>query len=200
MTDVGPGGAGDDLGVHDGLEPHEAHEDEPAAPVMPPTPLEVLDLSPEDWRIVAVAAVEMDLPSANPEVVLHEAQDPWRELRIPVGMAEGTAIAYAFKGLETPRPLTHELFTHILDGHDVSVAAVRITVRRGQVFFAEIDTTGPRGRRVLPCRPSDALALALRQRLPTPILVGDWVFTGAPAPARIADTAESGPGGAAPLA
>ena len=46
---------------------------------------------------MAVAAVEMDLPSANPEVVLHEAQDPWRELRIPVGLAEGTAIAYAFR-------------------------------------------------------------------------------------------------------
>ncbi len=46
------------------------------------------------------------------------------------------------------------------------------------MFFAEIDTTGPRGRRVLPCRPSDAIALALRQRLPTPILVAEWVFSG----------------------
>ncbi len=56
---------------------------------------------------MAVAGVEMELPSANPEVVLHEAQDPWRELRIPVGLAEGTAIAYAFRGIDTPRPLTH---------------------------------------------------------------------------------------------
>ena len=72
--------------------------------------------------------------------------------------------------------------TEILDRHDVSIEAVRITVRRGQVFFAEIDTMGPHGRRVLPCRPSDAIALALRQRLPTPILVAEWVFTGADAP------------------
>src|SRR5579863_2247482 len=48
---------------------------EPAATEVLRTPLEALELSPEDWRIVAVAAVEMDLPSANPEVVLHEAQD-----------------------------------------------------------------------------------------------------------------------------
>jgi hypothetical protein len=147
------------------------------------TPLEELELSPKDWRIVAVAAVEMDLPNANPEVVLHEAQDPWRELRIPVGLAEGTAIAYAFRGMDTPRPLTHEMITEILDRHDVTVAAVRITVRRGRQFFAEVDTMGPRGRRVVPCRPSDALALALRQRLPTPILVGEWVFSGEEAPA-----------------
>ena len=131
---------------------------------------------------MAVAAVEMELPNVNPVVVLHEAQDPWRELRIPVGMAEGTAIAFAFRGIDTPRPLTHELVTDILDRHSVGIEAVRITVRRGQQYFAEIDTTSPRGRSVLPCRPSDAIALALRQRLPTPILAGEWVFTGADAP------------------
>jgi bifunctional DNase/RNase len=158
----------------------------PARTDVAPTPLEVLALSPEEWRIVAVAAVEMDLPGPNPEVVLHEAQDPWRELRIPVGFPEGTAIAYAFRGIDTPRPLTHEMVTEILDRHDVSIEAVRITVRRGQLFFAEIDTMGPRGRRVVPCRPSDAIALALRQRMPTPILVAEWVFTGADAPAGIA--------------
>jgi hypothetical protein len=29
---------------------------------------------------------------------------------------------------------------------------------------------------VITCRPSDALALVLRQRMPTPVLVADWVF------------------------
>jgi bifunctional DNase/RNase len=158
----------------------------------------VLDLSPETWRIVAVAGVDMELPTPNPEIVLHEAQDPWRELRIPVGLAEGTAIAYAFRGIATPRPLTHTLMTDILDGHDVSIEAVRITVRRGQVFFAEIDSMSPRGRRVLPCRPSDAIALALRQRLPTPILVAEWVFTGADAPEQVSTTPDSGAGSTSP--
>ncbi len=157
---------------------------DPAPTELARTPLETLALSPEEWRIVAVAGVEMELPSANPEIVLHEAQDPWRELRIPVGVAEGTAIAYAFRSIDTPRPLTHEMVTEILDRHDVSIEAVRITVRRGQLFFAEVDTMGPRGRRVVPCRPSDAIALALRQRLPTPILVAEWVFTGADAPSE----------------
>jgi bifunctional DNase/RNase len=163
-----------------------ATEGDPVAAGLAPTPLEVLRLSPEEWRIVAVAGVEMTLPNGNPMVVLHEAQDPWRELCIPVGMAEGTAIAYAFRSIDTPRPLTHELVTEIFDRHGVSIEAVRITVRRGQQFFAEIDTMGPGGHRVLPCRPSDAIALALRQRLPTPILVGEWVFTGADAPTQIA--------------
>jgi uncharacterized protein len=133
--------------------------------------------SDEAWHIVVVADVVMELPNANPEVVLHEAQHPWRELRIPVGLPEGTAIAYAFRGVDTPRPLTHTMVSEVLEGHDVSIQALRITVRRGQSFFAELDTTGPGGRRVVPCRPSDGIALVLRQRLPTPILVAEWVFT-----------------------
>ncbi len=202
MTEVAGGGGSvpaggeprpDDDGATGDLE---VSAQEPSPPGLAPTPLEVLDLSPEEWRIVAVAGVEMELPSPNPEIVLHEAQDPWRELRIPVGLAEGTAIAYAFRGIDTPRPLTHELVTEILDRHDISIEAVRITVRRGQVFFAEIDTTGPRGRRVLPCRPTDAIALALRQRLPTPILVAEWVFTGADAPVGIGGAPDPGAGAA----
>jgi bifunctional DNase/RNase len=186
MSDLGPIDASAPTDAGTETEPNRA-DAPPASAGVSRTPLEVLDLSPEEWRIVAVAGVEMDLPSVNPEVVLHEAQDPWRELRVPVGMAEGTAIAYAFRGIDTPRPLTHEMVTEVLDRHDVSIAAVRITVRRGQLFFAEIDTMGPRGRRVVPCRPSDAIALALRQRLPTPILVAEWVFTGADAPTGIAE-------------
>jgi len=197
MTDT----AGPDAAGHDGAPPAPGDPASPASPATtgaagaagagsldapgatagPPGPdpaAEPPALDPELWRIVAVSGVTMELPAPNPEVVLHEAQDPWRELRIPVGMAEGSAIAYAVRGIETPRPLTHALAAEILDRHDVAIVAVRITVRRGQVFFAEIDTTGPRGRRIVPARPSDAIALALRQKLPVPVLVGEWVFTG----------------------
>jgi uncharacterized protein len=133
-------------------------------------------LDPGIWRLAVVAGVRMDMPGEHPEVLVHEAVSPWRELAIPVGMAEGNAIAYAWRGLTTPRPLTHALFTEVLERHQVQLEAVRITARRGRSYFAEIDTVGPKGRQVISCRPSDALALVLRQRLPTPVLVADWVF------------------------
>jgi len=133
-------------------------------------------LDPGTWRLAVVAGVRMDLPGEHPEVLVHEAVSPWRELAIPVGMADGNAIAYAWRGLTTPRPLTHALFTDVLERHGVQLEAVRITARRGRSYFAELDTVGPRGRQVIPCRPSDALALVLRQRMPTPVLVADWVF------------------------
>jgi bifunctional DNase/RNase len=133
-------------------------------------------LDPATWRLAVVAGVRMELPGEYPEVLVHEAVAPWRELAIPVGMADGNAIAYAWRSLSTPRPLTHALFTDVLERHEVRLEAVRITARRGRSYFAELDTTGPRGRQIIPCRPSDAFALVLRQRMPTPVLVADWVF------------------------
>jgi hypothetical protein len=137
---------------------------------------DAVGLDPGTWRLAVVAGVKMDMPGEHPEVLVHEAVSPWRELAIPVGMAEGNAIAYAWRGLTTPRPLTHELFTDVLQRHGVTLEAVRITARQGGRFYAELDTTGPQGRQVIACRPSDALALVLRQRMPTPVLVADWVF------------------------
>jgi uncharacterized protein len=130
------------------------------------------------WNLVDVSDVVMNLPSAYPEIVLRESEQPHRELRIPVGLAEGTAIAHAWKGVSTPRPLTHEVVCNLLTMHNVSIACIRITERRGRILFAELDTTSPRGRRIVPCRPSDAIALALRQPLPTPMLVSEHVLAG----------------------
>jgi bifunctional DNase/RNase len=133
---------------------------------------------PERWRLVVVAGVSMELPSAFPEILLRESISPYRELRIPVGLPEATAIAHAWRGLDTPRPLTHDMVTTMLTLHNVSIEAVRITGRRGKLFYAEIETAGPRGCHLISCRPSDAIALALRQPLPTPMLVTEELLAG----------------------
>jgi bifunctional DNase/RNase len=132
------------------------------------------------WCLVTVAGVHLELPGVHPEVVLEETTATRRQLRIPVGFAEGTAIAYAWRQIPTPRPLTHELLAELLDRHGVDVAALRITGRSGSTFLAELDTEGPRGRHTVSCRPSDGLALVLRRRLPTPVLVADDLFPPAP--------------------
>ncbi|HAM03655.1 MAG TPA: hypothetical protein DCQ30_15735 [Acidimicrobiaceae bacterium] len=125
------------------------------------------------WCLVTVAGVHLELPGVHPEVVVEEIAAPRRQLRIPVGFAEGTAIAYAWRQIPTPRPLTHELLAELLDRHGVDVAALRITGRRGATFLAELDTEGPRGRHTVSCRPSDGLALVLRRRMHTPVLVAE---------------------------
>jgi len=41
------------------------------------------------------------LPSSNPVIVLQETEAPYRELRIPIGGAEGIAIGYAARRIAT---------------------------------------------------------------------------------------------------
>ena len=135
------------------------------------------------WRLAHVVTVRLELPGVYPEVVLQEDEAPWRRLHIPVGFAEGTAIAYALKQVPTARPLTHQLAVELLDRHGVDVVAVRVTGRQGTLFLAELETMGPSGRHVVPCRPSDGIALVLRRTLPTPMLVADDLFERIMAPA-----------------
>jgi uncharacterized protein len=129
----------------------------------------------EQWRLVTVAGVSLELPGVHPEVVLQEAEAPFRQLRIPVGFAEGTAIAYAWRAVPTPRPLTHHLLADLLERHGVEIAALRITAKEAGTFLAELETSGPRGSQTIACRPSDGIALVLRCKMPTPapILVAE---------------------------
>jgi bifunctional DNase/RNase len=113
--------------------------------------------------------VVVALPSSYPVVILREVDWPERQLHIPVGMAEGVAIAYAARHIATPKPLTHALFVDALVAYGVAVEVVRITDVAGRAYFAEVVLSGPGGSRVLQCRPSDAICLALRSIVPVPI-------------------------------
>jgi hypothetical protein len=63
-----------------------------------------------------------------------------------------------------------------LSGFDIDVVAIRMVGRQGQTYFAELDLRGRTGRNVHSCRPTDALAIALRQAVPVPILIDSRLF------------------------
>ncbi len=131
---------------------------------------EPADQTPAPYVLMRYVDVLMVLPSQNPVLILEEAALPGRELRIPIGLAEGVAISYAARKLETPKPLTHALMIDLLESFALTIDAVRITKVEGASYRAELVCSGPPGRCTLACRPSDAVALALRQRLVAPIL------------------------------
>jgi bifunctional DNase/RNase len=126
--------------------------------------------APETMRQMHFVDVVLVLPATHPVVVLQEADFPYREMRIPVGGAEGVAIGYAARSAATPRPLTHELVTRLLQAFGLTLEVVRLTGCRGGTFLAEIVVSGSAGTRVIDCRPSDAIALALRQPVAVPIV------------------------------
>jgi uncharacterized protein len=130
------------------------------------------------FRVMDVMAVTMELPDQFPLVTLQEAEPPRRELSFRVGLPEGAALAYALRGVSTARPLTHELFTTVLQRLRADLVAVRIVSRHGTTYGAEIDVMTARGREVVPCRPSDGLVLAARQAVAAPVLADERLLTG----------------------
>ncbi|MHB8218895.1 MAG: bifunctional nuclease family protein [Acidimicrobiales bacterium] len=130
------------------------------------------------FRVMDVMSVTLDLPGQFPVVRLQEAEPPLRDLSFPVGMPEGVALSYAIRRLETPRPLTHELFSTVLQRASIDIVAVRIVGRTSGTYLAELDLMAARGREVVPCRPSDGIVLALRQTVPSPVLADERLLAG----------------------
>ncbi len=124
---------------------------------------------------MSLVGVRVEVPSNQPIVLLREV-DGQRYLPIYIGSPEATAIVYALQGMETPRPMTHDLFTTVLDDMSTSLTRVVITEMREATFYAEIELT--RGDHVtrISSRPSDALALAVRSGQPVPIFAEESVL------------------------
>jgi bifunctional DNase/RNase len=120
-----------------------------------------------------VDGVSLELPAQFPTVTLLESEPPLRSLVFPIGLPEGTALALALRRMESPRPMTHELFAQVLQRVHIDVIAVRLIGREQGNYLAELDLMAPNGRERLSCRPSDGLVLAVRMPVPAPILVDE---------------------------
>jgi bifunctional DNase/RNase len=119
---------------------------------------------------VELIGVRVEIPTNTPVVILREVGDHPRTMTIFIGGPEATAIAFALEGVETPRPLTHDLTLDLLalTGHEIH--HVVVTELRDTTFFAEIHLGGapllsPEDC-VVSARPSDAIALAARADCP----------------------------------
>lgn len=124
---------------------------------------------PVVFRPLSFEEVTLELPARYPTVVLQELDPPHRQLHIPVGMAEGNAIAYAARQIPTSRPLTHELMSSVLRAFGLEVVCLRITEYRERTFIGEIVISGHSAQRAISCRVSDGVALCLRQQPYVPI-------------------------------
>ena len=108
-----------------------------------------------------LVGVRVELPANQPIVLLKESSGT-RYLPIWIGAVEATAIAFALQGVETPRPLTHDLFVDVLGELDVEVTAVHVTDLQDGTFYAELHLSQGERSWSISARPSDAIALASR--------------------------------------
>ncbi|HZA20113.1 MAG TPA: bifunctional nuclease family protein [Actinomycetota bacterium] len=114
---------------------------------------------------LSLVGVRVELPSNQPIVLLKESEGE-RYLPIWIGAVEATAIAFALQGVQTPRPMTHDLMRDILQETEVQVDRVLINELVDQTFFALIRLTLDGRSTEVSSRPSDAIALAVRINAP----------------------------------
>jgi len=131
---------------------------------VPPKP------TPQEVDVVAVVA---DPRTQSPIVVLQRKRDG-RHLAMAIGAAEATGIAIPLQGATPPRPLTHDLFLTLFGRLNVTLRRVVITDLRDDIYYATVYLTAGVQELTLDSRPSDAIALAIRARVP--VLVEDRVF------------------------
>lgn len=122
---------------------------------------------------LSLVGVRVELPSNQPIVLLKEATGD-RYLPIWIGAVEATAIAFALQGIETPRPMTHDLMKDILSEVNVVVDRILVSELVDQTFYSTIRMTANGQTSEVSSRPSDAIALAVR--LGTPIFASEEVL------------------------
>ncbi|WP_303013104.1 bifunctional nuclease family protein [uncultured Bacteroides sp.] len=92
--------------------------------------------------------------------------DGERQLPVIIGPAEAQATILYLKGIKTPRPLTHDLFTTSLNALGVHLIRILIYKAKDGIFYSYIYLKKNEEIIRIDARTSDAIALAVRAECP----------------------------------
>jgi uncharacterized protein len=112
-----------------------------------------------------IYGVSFDLVGKQPIVLLKTA-DGNKFLPIWIGHPEAAAILMKLQSATTPRPMTHDLVTDMLEQLGAQVIRITVTELRENTFYAQITVQLDGSEIEVDSRPSDAIALAIRADAP----------------------------------
>lgn len=120
-----------------------------------------------------VESIRVSLVTQHRVVILKEVNGD-RHLPIWIGAYEAEAIAMELQGVAAARPLPYDLIKAIVGDLGGAVDRILVTELSQDIYYARI-VIQQNGRAVeIDSRPSDAIAIAVRARVP--ILVDDTVM------------------------
>lgn len=114
---------------------------------------------------VVIDSVRVSLTNHQRIVILKEV-DQERYLPIWVGLYEAEAITIALQNIQVARPQTHDLLKILILTLNAKLIQVEISSLSDDVFYGNLVIEIQGQRRNVDCRPSDALALAVRMSVP----------------------------------
>ncbi|MBM4423275.1 MAG: bifunctional nuclease family protein [Chloroflexi bacterium] len=140
---------------------------------------------------VTVDSIRVSLMSTHRVVILKDAEGD-RYLPIWIGPCEADAITVELQEVEVARPLTHDILKNVIAALGGKVVRVEISDLKTDIYYATIIIETKGKTLELDSRSSDALALAVRAKVP--IYVHDEVMNKA-AITPEAELEEAGEGG-----
>ncbi len=114
---------------------------------------------------MVVAGLALDEHNQAPLLILKDQEDNF-VLPIWVGGLEAVSISMPLNNVVMPRPMTHDLFLTLLRELGASLLRVEITELKESTYYARLILAGKDGELTIDSRPSDAVALALRAKVP----------------------------------
>ncbi len=122
---------------------------------------------------VEIDSIRVSLMSQDRVVVLkdHETE---RYLPIWIGPFEAEAIRVELQGVEVTRPLTHDLLKSVIKALGGDLEYILVNDLRNDTFFARLLVKANGHELEIDSRPSDAIALAVRMKVP--IYVAEMVM------------------------
>jgi uncharacterized protein len=108
------------------------------------------------------------------QVIILKEVDGERSFPIVIGIFEATSIDRRVKNMPSPRPLTHDLITSVVEQLGAEIQDIVISDLRDHTYFAKLRVRKDGELMDVDCRPSDAIALAVTAKVP--IYVGEDVL------------------------
>jgi uncharacterized protein len=112
--------------------------------------------------------------TSEQQVIFLKERHGTRTFPIVIGIVEIFAIDRRLKGIQPPRPMTHDLLASVIEGLGAQVDRIVIDDLRNRTFFAKIHLTIDGREVTVDSRPSDAIALCAA--IKAPIFVSEQVF------------------------
>lgn len=112
-----------------------------------------------------IDSIRVSLMNYQRVVILKEKVGE-RYLPIWIGTAEADSIAVKMQSISVPRPLTHDLLCNITDVAGLKIKSAIMNKLENDTHYAKLVITSGDKSYEIDCRPSDALAVAVRVSAP----------------------------------
>jgi hypothetical protein len=122
---------------------------------------------------VELSRIMINETSDQQIIVLKELNGP-RAFPIVIGIVEIFAIDRRLKGIQPPRPMTHDLLANVIESLGARIERIVIDDLRNHTFYAKIHLNVDGRTVTVDSRPSDAIALC--SATSAPIFVAEQVF------------------------